>query len=102
MLVGLLSFWVEDINPVFWVVDKAVMILGGSYLPVALFPGLMYKIAVYSPFGASQFVSHASASAWFSEWPLLVGVQFFWIALFAVAVITVFNLARKKVSVNGG
>src|SRR3990167_3806328 len=38
IIVGLLAFWIEDINPVFWVTDKAILILGGSYLPIALFP----------------------------------------------------------------
>jgi ABC-2 type transport system permease protein len=47
-IVGLLAFWIEEVNPVFWMVDKAVMILGGSYLPVALFPPFMYKLALYS------------------------------------------------------
>ncbi len=76
-VVGLLSFWIEDINPVFWIVDKAVMILGGSYLPVALFPAFMYKIALYSPFGAAQFVTHTVYESWQNNWYQLVGIQLF-------------------------
>ncbi len=101
-IVGLLSFWIEDINPIFWMVDKAVMMLGGSYLPVALFPALMYKIAVYSPFGASQFLSHTAYAKWLNEWPILVGIQAVWIALLGIAVLVMYKYARQTVSINGG
>lgn len=101
-VVGLLAFWIEDVVPVFWVVDKAVMILGGSYLPVALFPDLMYKIALYSPFGASVFVSHTVYDSWVTVWPKLIGIQVFWILVLGLIVYAMFKSAVKKVSVNGG
>jgi len=101
-IVGLLAFWVEDINPIFWVVDKAVMILGGSYLPVALFPKFMYNLALYSPFGASQFITHTVYDSWKTDWVLLIGLQLFWILVLGVALYLIFASARKKVSVNGG
>jgi ABC-2 type transport system permease protein len=100
--VGLLAFWIEDINPAFWIVDKAVMILGGSYLPVALFPDFMYKIAFWSPFGASQFITHTVYETWATEWAIKIGIQVFWIFIIAMIISILFVKARKKVSVNGG
>ncbi|MDO8582096.1 MAG: ABC-2 family transporter protein [bacterium] len=101
-MVGLLAFWIEDINPVFWIVDKAVMILGGSYLPVALFPAFMYKLALYSPFGASQFITHTVYTSWQTEWYRQLGIQVFWIVALMIIVHVLFARARQKVSVNGG
>ena len=101
-IVGLLSFWIEDVNPVFWIVDKAVMILGGSYLPVALFPAFMYQAALYSPFGASQFVTHTVYQSWQTDWYQLVGIQLFWIVLLGLIVYFMFERAKRNVSVNGG
>ncbi|MFA6919007.1 MAG: hypothetical protein WC244_02765 [Patescibacteria group bacterium] len=101
-IVGFLSFWIEDINPVYWIVDKAVMILGGSYLPIALFPKFMYQIALYSPFGASQFVTHTPYQSWQTNWYQLIGIQLFWIILLSIIVYFMFKKAKKKVSVNGG
>ena len=101
-VVGLLAFWIEDINPVFWIVDKTVMILGGSYLPVALFPPLMKSIALYSPFGASQFITHTVYDTWQTNWYQLVGIQLVWIVVFGLFVYFMFKKAREKVSVNGG
>ncbi len=101
-LVGVLAFWVEDINPLYWIIDKTVMVLGGSYLPIALFPHYLYKIAVYSPFGASQFITHTATSTWGVEWVFKLGIQVFWILFFMTALVILFERASKKVSVNGG
>ncbi|MFH1838369.1 MAG: ABC-2 family transporter protein [Candidatus Kuenenbacteria bacterium] len=101
-IVGLLSFWIEDITPIYWIVDKAVMILGGSYLPVALFPDFMFKIALWSPFGASQFVTHTVYKTWQTNWYQLIGIQLFWIILLGLIIYFMFKKAKKKVSVNGG
>lgn len=101
-IVGLLAFWIEDINPVFWMVDKTVMILGGSYLPVALFPALLYNAALFSPFGASQFVTHTVYETWPSSWLFYTGIQAFWILVLGLVVHLLFTRAREKVSVNGG
>lgn len=101
-IVGLLAFWIEDVMPVYWIIDKAVMILGGSYLPVALFPDLMYKVALYSPFGASVFVSHTTYESWASIWYKLIGIQMLWIAVLGAVIYFMFSKAVKRVSVNGG
>lgn len=101
-IVGLFAFWIEDINPIFWIVDKFVMILGGSYLPVALFPAFLYKIAIYSPFGASMFVSHMVYDTWSVDWYKFMGIQIIWIIILGFFLLWLFRKARKKVSVNGG
>lgn len=101
-LIGLLAFWIEDIHPIFWIADKAVMILGGSYLPVALFPSSMYQVALYSPFGASQFITHTVYETWQLNWLTLIGMQIFWIIILGLATSFIFMKARKKVSINGG
>jgi len=101
-IVGLLSFWIEDISPVFWIVDKAVMILGGSYLPVALFPDFMYKLALYSPFGASQFITHTVYESWQGNWYVLASIQYAWVIALTIVMLIMFTYAKQKVSVNGG
>lgn len=100
--IGLLAFWIEDVNPVFWIVDKMVMILGGSYLPVALFPEYMYKISMWSPFGATQFITHTVYETWTTDWFIKSGIQAAWIVIIWVLVAVLFTKARQKVSINGG
>lgn len=102
MIVGLLAFWVVDINPIYWIVDKMVMILGGSYLPVALFPNFLYQVSIYSPFGASQFMTHSVYESWQANWYWLILVQIFWIIVLGIFTSIMFAKVKKKVSINGG
>lgn len=101
-LVGVLAFWIEDIDPVYWIVDKTVMILGGSYLPIALFPTFLYKISLYSPFGASQFITHTVNESWKSDWYVLILTQLFWIFISGTVLCFLYSKAKNKLSVNGG
>ncbi len=101
-LVGLLAFWIEDIAPLYWIVDKSVVILGGAYLPVAMFPSALRRIAIYSPFGATQFLTHSLADGWTAEWPRLLAIQLAWCALLGAGVAALFARAQRKVTINGG
>ena len=102
IIVGLLSFWIIDTDPIYWIVDKMVMILGGSYLPVALFPNFLYQISLYSPFGASQFITHTVYENWSQNWYFLIAIQILWILVLGFFAWLMFNKAKKKISVNGG
>lgn len=101
-IVGLLAFWMEEINPVFWIVDKTVMVFGGAYLPVALFPYFMYQFAAFSPFGAARLVSHTAYVSWASDWHWLISVQYSWVMILTGILWWMFSRAKEKISINGG
>jgi ABC-2 type transport system permease protein len=101
-IIGLTAFWIEDSTPVHWIVDKLIMILGGSYLPIAFFPPLMKSIAIYSPFGACQFITSMTADSWNTDAWKLIGIQWAWILVLMVGMIVMYKQARLKLSVNGG
>jgi ABC-2 type transport system permease protein len=101
-MVGLMAFWYEDIESTRWIIDKFVMILGGSYLPVALFPKVLYLLAIWSPFGAAYFVTHTVNDSWRSNFGTLLSIQFFWVVVLVFLMIFMFSRAQKKLSVNGG
>lgn len=69
---------------------------------MALFPNFLYKIAIYSPFGASMFVSQIVYDTWKVNWMGLVLIQIFWIIILGIFMIWLFKRAKDKVSVNGG
>jgi len=101
-IIGLLAFWMEEVNPVYWIVDKSVMILGGSYLPVALFPEKVLQASTLSPFGATNFITRIIYDSWESNWYQLLGLQAVWIFILGIVVGFMFNGAKRKLSVNGG
>jgi len=102
VLVGLCAFWIENARPVYWIVDKTIMVFGGSYIPVALFPGALKAFAEYSPFGASMFATHAFYQDFSDKWMSLVIIQIAWIVMLGVLVVFFYEKARKTVSINGG
>ena len=46
--IGLISFIIEDSNPIFWIYSKMILILG-TLFPVEFFPGVIGQIIRYSP-----------------------------------------------------
>ncbi len=100
--IGLLSFFMQDVRPIYWITDKFVMVLGGSYLPIALFPPFMKMLAYVSPFGAINFASSTVYDYWNSEFLIRIAMQFGWIIIFGVLLRFVFDKAKKKAMINGG
>ncbi|AHF94579.1 hypothetical protein OPIT5_21280 [Opitutaceae bacterium TAV5] len=101
-ILGLIAFWIEEPTPLFWIADKSVMILGGSFLPVAFFPPLMKILAIYSPFGACLLLTHMTSDTWTGEALKLIGIQWAWITLLFTVLLWLNQKAHKKLSVNGG
>ncbi len=99
---GLLSFWIEDISPLSWIIDKFVMILGGAYLPVAFFPEILKKLAIWTPFGASQFITSTVYTSWSSNYIFYWSLQFFWIIFFGLLLSLLLKKVKSRLDVNGG
>jgi ABC-2 type transport system permease protein len=99
---GLLSFWIEDIAPISWILDKFVMILGGSFVPIAFFPTFLKNIATYSPFGASQFLTSMMYNSWLDAWPKMILIQILWTLFFSLILYFLFKSAVRNVATNGG
>ena len=100
--IGLLSFFIQDVKPIHWIVDKAVMILGGSYLPISMFPKVMKILAFASPFGAVNFASSTVYAVWKDEAFMKIGMQVIWIVIFTVIIWFLYNKSKQKMVINGG
>lgn len=101
-LIGLMSFFMQDITPIHWIVDKFVMILGGSYLPISMFPNFMKIIAFISPFGAINFASSTVYESWNNEFLIRISLQLFWIIFFTILLKYVYDKTKKNAMINGG
>jgi len=101
-LIGLAAFWIDNASPLYWIFDKSIMVLGGSYIPVALFPHGVRALAEYSPFGASMFVTHIFNPEFSHAWLRLLLVQVTWCIVFLALTAWVYRQARQKLSVHGG
>ncbi len=101
VLVGLATFWLEDSEPIYFIVSKLIMILGGAWVPVAFFPSFLQKIAEYSPFGASMSLTFAMYPNFMEKFYFWVGINILWIILLGIFAYFVSKNAYRKLSVNG-
>jgi ABC-2 type transport system permease protein len=65
---GLLSFWLTDATPLYWVTGKLLFILGGLMLPLELYPHWLQLAALCTPFpsllsGPGGFLIHGPDGA---------------------------------------
>jgi ABC-2 type transport system permease protein len=102
MLISLPALWIDDATPFYWIVDKAIMILGGAYIPLALLPSYFQNISTFTPFGAPMFATQMFNPYFLSRLPQFLLMQIFWILVLGLAVRFMFNRSRKKLSINGG
>ena len=101
ILCGLSGFWLQDSEPIYFVVSKFIMILGGAWVPVAFFPVVLQRIAEFSPFGASMSVSFAMYPDFAARfWPLCINL-IFWTAVCGWFMYVVARRAFRNLSVNG-
>ncbi len=101
-MVGLSAAWIEDATPLFWIIDKSVMILGGSYVPIALFPHSVSWVAAHSPFGAMMFITHVFNQDFSERWVALVTTQIAWIAILVFLSWFMYRRLQRRLLIHGG
>ncbi len=101
-IIGIAAFFIENNRPIHWIVDKIIMILGGSYLPISMFPEAMKLIAFLSPFGTINFATSTVYSAWEQEWLLRLLIQIIWIVIISLLLSFMYHKTKVKAMINGG
>jgi len=102
ILIGLLSFIIEDSSPLYWVYSKAILILG-TLFPIEFFPITIQGIAKLSPvyvvsYGpAKLFVDYETKTAL-----TILAAQIIYLFIAYMLCILMYNKGVKKINVNGG
>src|SRR5919109_1603344 len=55
VLIGMSAFWLEDTLPVEWIYGKFLLTLGGTFLPLDLFPAWLGNLARALPFASLAY-----------------------------------------------
>jgi ABC-2 type transport system permease protein len=102
-LIGLSAFWLQDCSPLYWMWQKASFVLGGLFLPLALYPAWLRLIAQWSPFSA---IIGGPASMLIDPSPTLFGLLALkllaCIVLALHALDAVYTRALRRIELNGG
>lgn len=100
--IGLLSFFIEDANPIYWVYSKVILVVG-TLFPIEFFPKVIQPIITYSPI---YVVSYGPAKLFvdFSK-DVCLNVflsQIVYLLITYIICSIIYRRGVKKINVNGG
>lgn len=100
--IGLLSFYIEDAQPFYWLYSKVILLLGVIF-PIEYFPKVLQPILSYSPiyavsYGPAKLFVDFSNSAFIS----IIIAQFIYIIISYLICLFIYRKGVKKLNVNGG
>ena len=103
VLIGLLAFWLEEVDPIYWIYQKLLFTLGGLFLPLEMFPQRLHRAARWMPF---QFITYAPARAFVGFEPSFVlqaiAGQAAYIVMLTAIVAWVWRRAQRRLVIHGG
>ena len=100
--IGLISFIIEDSNPIFWLYSKLILILGVLF-PIEYFPGIWAQIIRYSPI----YVICYGPAKLFVDFNFLSAIeiiisQIIYLIISFLMCYTLYKKGVKKLNVTGG
>jgi len=102
-LIGLSAFWIVDCSPVQWMWQKTGFVLGGLFVPLALYPGWLRTIALVTPFsamlhGPGSTVFQVDLASALRAALTLCG----WIAIALTLLVVFYQRGLRSLNVHGG
>ena len=100
--ISLVSFFIEDASPLYWIYSKFILVLG-TIFPIEYFPIFLQKILKYSPiyavsYGPARlFVAFSYQSA-----IIIIAVQAIYILMAYLLCSILYKKGVKRINVNGG
>ncbi len=102
MLVGLAAFVMEDVTPLYWILQKIIFIFGGLYFPLDLYPARFAAVLKVLPFA---HVAHWPGTVTVMNGALFLraaGGQVFWGVVLGLIILTVYRGSIRRIEVQGG
>jgi ABC-2 type transport system permease protein len=100
ILIGLSSFWIENSDPIYWVVNRSAWLINGMMVPVALLPAWVKILSTYYPLSITFVVGRAFEQD--LNHFLVAVVLLLWIGLIILITNLTFSKARRKLNIHGG
>ena len=100
--IGLISFFIEDANPFYWLYSKLILVVG-TIFPIEFFPSILQPIMKYSPiyvvsYGPAKLFVDFSVSKWIE----VIIIQIIYMIVWFIIAHLIYKKGVKKLNVNGG
>lgn len=102
MLVGLAAFMMEDVTPLYWILQKIIFIFGGLYFPLDLYPTRFAAILKLLPFAHVAYWPGTVTVMNGTPFIRAVGGQLFWAAVLGLIILAVYRGSIRRIEVQGG
>ena len=101
--IGLLAFWTEETSSFAFIFSRLTLVLGGVLAPITIFPEPLRTIALILPFstilyGPARTLVHFEAD----QFVLLLLHQAIMLAIGGVILLAMYQVAIRRVNINGG
>jgi ABC-2 type transport system permease protein len=102
-ILGILALWVEEANPLDWLYQKLVLVIGGTLAPLDIFPAWLSFFCYILPFSAiTYYPAKLFVQFSFEEFFRVTIIQIAWIIAAIITAQILFSILSKRVSINGG
>ena len=100
--IGLLSFFIEDANPFYWLYSKLLLVLGTTF-PIEYFPKVMRVFLSYSPIFVVSYgpAKLFTAFSW-NNFIHIIIADIIYLFISYILCILIYKKGVKKLNVNGG
>lgn len=103
-LIAVLCFWTVQLGELKTVKDGIILLISGKIIPIWMFPKWMQKVLSFMPF---QYVYQTPLSIYINritrqEIAFSLFIQAIWVLFLSLALIMLWNKARKHVFIQGG
>jgi ABC-2 type transport system permease protein len=104
ILTNMLGFWTTELSGVVAWKDILLGILSGAALPLWIFPDAVEQVIAWLPFRCMQYVPLSILVGWIGPDQYLreMAIQLFWLAVLWLSVEGLYELARRKIEIQGG
>jgi len=103
LIIGLAAFYIEETEPVYWIYQKAVFIIGGMLIPHDFFPQWLQAIVRWLPL---TYISYFPAKmAVHFSWPAFgrgIAMQVLYLAVFWLLAWALYRRGIKRLEIMGG
>ncbi|MGB1076810.1 MAG: ABC transporter permease [Bdellovibrionales bacterium] len=102
LIIGVSALWLQEAEPLYRVYQKFLIVLGGLYMPVSLYPEWVGTVSSFTPFYTMMYLS-ASPTLDFEK-GLLMAIPYFifWFAFSILLMGWIYRACTRRLEVNGG
>jgi ABC-2 type transport system permease protein len=98
MIIGIIALWTTDTRGLQQLVDVIIILFAGYIVPVNLLPGILEKIAYFSPFPYMVYFPVIAVQGKLSFYSLfsVIGIQAIWLIVLVLAFLKIWRRGLKR------